>query len=262
MPSFNLGARPGEPQQHEEDARVVVVGRGLTNHYLDLVIGVLPYDAGTTKGTGSSARADFPGRGSLEHAGGLGPGFTTTLMAASQGGTSRFYGHSSSRRGADTVGRLVGNELKTVFADTDRLVAIFPLVDDHVEAANRVSVSNQFPSDEHGPVPKVEVLYQRRARRTLENREFLVRQAVRIARAAGATSVHRIDLPELVVHSALANSVGGPNPTLTTQALATRTAERVFRNFFDGDPWVGVEAPLSSVDDAVTNAVLALDGVR
>src|SRR5437667_292317 len=33
-------------------------------------------------------------------------------------------------------------------------------------------------------------------------------------------------------NSSLANSCGGMNPTLTTQALATRTAERVFQSHF------------------------------
>jgi len=56
-------------------------------------------------------------------------------------------------------------------------------------------------------------------------------------------------------NSALANALGGPNPTLTTQALATRVAERVFRRYFDGTPWVGREAPISSIDDRVTDAV-------
>ncbi|HMF99577.1 MAG TPA: hypothetical protein VKE96_35000 [Vicinamibacterales bacterium] len=31
-------------------------------------------------------------------------------------------------------------------------------------------------------------------------------------------------------NSALASSLGGPNPTLTTQALATRTGERISFN--------------------------------
>jgi choline dehydrogenase-like flavoprotein len=57
-------------------------------------------------------------------------------------------------------------------------------------------------------------------------------------------------------NSALANGAGGPNPTLTTQALATRTAERIFVRYFGGDPWVGQESPVSSVDDTVTRAVL------
>jgi choline dehydrogenase-like flavoprotein len=56
---------------------------------------------------------------------------------------------------------------------------------------------------------------------------------------------------------ALPNALGGPNPTLTTQALATRTAEKIFVRYFGGPPWVGRESPVSSVDDTVTAAVLA-----
>ena len=58
-------------------------------------------------------------------------------------------------------------------------------------------------------------------------------------------------------NSALANAVGGCNPTLTTQALATRTAERIFAREFGGEPWVGRESPLSSIDARVTAAVQA-----
>ena len=58
-------------------------------------------------------------------------------------------------------------------------------------------------------------------------------------------------------NSVLANALGGPNPTLTTQAVATRTAEKIFRLEFGGDPWVGRESPVSSIDPAVTKAVLA-----
>ena len=57
-------------------------------------------------------------------------------------------------------------------------------------------------------------------------------------------------------NSALANALGGPNPTLTTQALATRTAEKIFQLYFGGTPWVQSEAPVSSIDPAVTHAVL------
>ncbi len=52
--------------------------------------------------------------------------------------------------------------------------------------------------------------------------------------------------------SALANSLGGPNPALTIQALATRTAEKIFQLYFNGEPWVGKETPVSSVDITVT----------
>jgi len=57
-------------------------------------------------------------------------------------------------------------------------------------------------------------------------------------------------------NSALANGLGGPNPTLTSQALATRTAEKIVEKYFDGEPWVGAETPVSSIDDKVTQAVL------
>jgi choline dehydrogenase-like flavoprotein len=59
-------------------------------------------------------------------------------------------------------------------------------------------------------------------------------------------------------NSALANALGGPNPTLTSQALATRTAEKIFAAYFAGAPWVGVETPVVSTDDRVTAAVLSL----
>jgi hypothetical protein len=37
---------------------------------------------------------------------------------------------------------------------------------------------------------------------------------------------------------------------------ATRTAERIFRRYFRGDAWVTREAPVSSIDPAVTAAVI------
>lgn len=49
---------------------------------------------------------------------------------------------------------------------------------------------------------------------------------------------NRVALGEAPVagNSALANALGAPNPTLTTQALATRTAEKIFTLYFGGDP--------------------------
>jgi hypothetical protein len=179
--------------------------------------------------------------------------------------------------------------LREVVENLDHLVNILVLTDDDVEAQNRVTLSSLIPADEHGPVPRVILNHRNRSARTVANREFLVRRSVEILRAAGATKVLRIGWPPFVLHShstmrmgtrpensvvdgngesravrrlfiadnsALANSLGGPNPTLTMQALATRTAEKIFGMYFDGDPWVGREAPVSSVDDAVTDAVL------
>jgi choline dehydrogenase-like flavoprotein len=138
-------------------------------------------------------------------------------------------------------------------------------------------------------VPRIEIHQHNRSTRTITNREFLVGEAVRLLRALGAKKVYRINKPPFVIHShstmrmglsaddsildesaesrwvkrlfiadnsALANGIGGPNPTLTTQALATRTAEKIFTRYFGGNPWVRRESPVSSVDPIVTHAVI------
>jgi hypothetical protein len=38
------------------------------------------------------------------------------------------------------------------------------------------------------------------------------------------------------------------------QAIATRTAEKIFALYFGGHPWVDREAPVPSIDPAVTRA--------
>ncbi len=58
-------------------------------------------------------------------------------------------------------------------------------------------------------------------------------------------------------NSAFANCLGGPNPTLTNQALATRTAEQIFSQYFGGDPWVDSESPVVSTDERISQALLA-----
>jgi choline dehydrogenase-like flavoprotein len=174
-------------------------------------------------------------------------------------------------------------------SNVDRLLNIDVFTDDDVEAQNRVTLSTNLPPDEHGPVPRIEIHQRNRSARTVRNREFLVQQAVQLLRALGATKVHRINKPPFVIHShstmrmglsvndsvldengearwvrhlfiadnsALANGLGSVNPTLTTQALATRTAEKIFQRYFRGDPWVNREAPVSSIDPAVTRAVI------
>jgi choline dehydrogenase-like flavoprotein len=306
--------RVGESgEQVTEDARVVVmaggctenprlwfnsglpnpndwVGRGYTDHFFDWVIGVMPFDTGSSKGPGSSARCDFPGRGGLENVG-LPPALQTFSATFSDAGMAGFYDNGlPAAGGADTSGRIVGGALKRMVSDVNRILNVLVITDDDVEAQNRVTLSQAFPSDEHGPVARVEFHPRERTARTLRNREFLVGKAVELLRAAGATDVHRLNWPPLILHvqstmrmgigeddsvldenaearwvkrlfvadnSALANSLGGPNPTLTTQALATRTAERIFGLYFDGDPWVGRESSLPSIADRVTRAVIA-----
>ncbi|HEX2232806.1 MAG TPA: GMC oxidoreductase [Thermoleophilaceae bacterium] len=302
-------------EMHTEEARVVVmaggcvenprlwfnsnlpnpndwVGRGITDHYLDWVIGVLPRYTGSSRGPNSAARCDFPGRGAMENVG-LPPGFQAFSGTFSDSGIAGFYDNGAPAagvglRGADTWGRQVGGDLLRMMDDVDRVLNVLVLTDDDVEAQNRVTLSPNAPPDEHGPVSRVEMKHRARSARTRRNREYVSRQAVRLLRAAGAERIYRMNFPPLILHiqssmrmganpadsvldrnaesrfvrrlfiadnSALPNALGGPNPTLTTQALATRTAEKIFTRYFGGEPWVRRESPLSSIDDRVTAAV-------
>ena len=266
------------------------VGRGYTDHFFDAVIGEFDRDTGSSRGAVMTARADFPGRGCVVNVS-YPPGFQAFGNGFSDAGLFGFYdnGHPDAA-GADTTGRLIGNRVADLMRRIDRLAALVVFTDDDVEANNRVTLSRAYPPDEHGPIPKVFFDHRHRSARTVANREFLTRKAVDLLRAAGARSVHRVNFPPAIVHphstmrmgldaadsicddngaaravrhlyiadnSVLANSLGGPNPTLTTQAVATRTAEKIFILEFGGDPWVGREAPVPSIDPGVTRAVLA-----
>lgn len=261
------------------------VGRGYTDHFFDWVIGVFPHETGTWKGVGSSARVDYPGRGGLENVG-LPPALQAFSNGFSDMGMAGAYTNGwEDRSGADTTGRLVGRAFADYMADFRRVLNVLVITDDDVEPDNRVTLSDTSPSDEHGPVPRVSFPFRQRSERTMRNREFLTRKAVELLRAAGATSVHHIGWPPLILHvqstmrmglseedsvadaggearfvkrlfigdnSVLANALGGPNPTLTSQAVATRTAEHVFQRYFGGDPWVGSASPVVSTDPRVT----------
>jgi choline dehydrogenase-like flavoprotein len=267
------------------------VGRGLTDHYPDFVIGRFTKYTGSTRGPGSNARADFPGVGSLEVTT-LPPALQAYSLAFSDSGMAGLYdnGTGVGAQGADVTGRLVGKRLKNFIRDVDKLINVLVLTDDDVEAQNRVTLSQSSPADENGLIPRVEVQYRKRSTRTQRNREFLAGKAVELLRAAGAKEIARMNLAPVLFHlhstmrmgadqadsvvdpngeswfvkrlfvadnSALSNGVGGVNPTLTTQALATQTAEKIVTTYFDGDPWVAKESPLSSIDAAVTRAVRA-----
>jgi hypothetical protein len=221
---------------------------------------------------------------------GFPPALISLVTNLSDGGMAGFYDNGRpDASGADTSGRLIGNRSADFMARYRHLCGVLILTDDDVEANNRVTLSRSVAADEHGPVPKVYLDHRHRSARTLANREFLARKTVDLLRAAGARTVHRLNSPPFVFHphstmrmgldaddsvcdpngaaravrhlyvadnSVLANSLGGPNPTLTTQALATRTAEKIFVLEFGGPPWVGREAPVSSIDSSVTQAVL------
>jgi choline dehydrogenase-like flavoprotein len=264
------------------------VGRGLTDHYLDYIVGRLATYTGSSKGPASAVRADFPGYGSIEQTG-VAPALQAQSMGASDAGIAGFYDNGKGERaGADAAGRLVGERLKRFLTNVDKLLGVAVLTDDDVTAENRVTLSASMTPDAHGPIARVSL--PRRTARTIANREYLAARAVELLRAAGAREVVRLNWAPVLLHihssmrmgleardsvldtyaesravkrlfvadcSALPNSLGGPNPTLTMQALATRTAERIFVHSFGGEPWTGRESPVSSVDDTVTQAVLA-----
>jgi choline dehydrogenase-like flavoprotein len=261
----------------------------LTDHAFDWVIGEMPFDTGNSRGPASAARADFPGHGSIQTAG-LQPGLQAFVAGYSDEGISRHYDFGRvDKAGADTLGRLVGPQLRSLMAHgLDQLLNVFVLTGDDVQPTNRVTRSMSLPPDDHGPIARVDLDGRARTARTRRNREYLVRRSVQLLRAAGATRVHRIGFPPMILHihssmrmgahpsnsvldhtaesrwvarlfiadnSALSNSLGGPNPTITTQALATRTAEHIFVKYFGGDRWVHHEAPVVSTDSRISAAL-------
>jgi choline dehydrogenase-like flavoprotein len=264
------------------------VGRGLTDHAFDWLVGLFPFDTDSSRGAQSQARADFPARGGMENVG-LPPASEGVSLAISDSGIRGAYDNGAGPTGAwdGKAGRPLGAELKEVQDDIDRQLNVLILTDDDVEPNNRVDLS-VFPPDEHGRIARVRMAKRNRSARTRRNREFLATRAAESLRAAGATKVIRIDMAPLMLHlqssmrmgasatdsvldadaqarwvkalyvadnSALANACGGANPTLTTQALATRTAEKIFATHFGGDPWVGSESPVVSTDPRITAAL-------
>jgi choline dehydrogenase-like flavoprotein len=268
------------------------VGRGYTDHYLDWVVGLFGEDTGTSKGPNSAARCDFPGYGAVQNVG-WGPALQAVVMNASDSGVRNYYTNGRGLTGAwdGPTGRVSAVELKEVMLNgIDRLLNVLVLTDDDVQPDNRVTLS-ALPPDANGALPKVRMQQRQRSARSVRNREYLADRATALLRGAGAARVLRIDLPPILLHvhstmrmglsetdsvldanaesravarlfvadnSALANSLGGPNPTLTTQALATRTAEKIFQQCFDGDPWVGSETPVPSTDARVTRRLAEL----
>ena len=260
------------------------VGKGLTNHATEVVVGVMPFETKSSYGPASAARVDFPGRGCLESFGATPGGEAALSFLGSYAGFAHMNGDDPTYR----EGRLVGAELKDVMSDMDRLLNVLVITDDDVDPSNAVMLSDTHAPDEHGAVPRVTGPgIANLTARTHANREFLTEKAIELVKAAGATKVIRAKTPPSMIHlqssmrmgldesnsvldencesravtglyvadnSALANAIGGPNPTLTTQALATRTAEKIFKKHFGGHGWVRSQAPVSSVDFKVTMA--------
>ena len=98
---------------------------------------------------------------------GVTPGLDAFLHAFSDAGIAGSYNNGlPESQGADTVGRLIGRNLKEAMANIDRLLYIDVFTDDDVESQNRVTLSSTLPPDEHGAVPRIEIQQRSRSART------------------------------------------------------------------------------------------------
>lgn len=154
-------------------------------------------------------------------------------------------------------GRVVGNDLREWMQQYPNTLSIMILTDDQPHKRNGVSIDPVL-KDEHGPIPVVRYIPSNEDKK---KRDQLAKISAEILRKAGAKKILRTDWPaHLFVHmestmrmgyvvndiceayqvkrlfiadnSVHYNGIGGPNPTLTTQALATRTAEKLVMKYF------------------------------
>jgi choline dehydrogenase-like flavoprotein len=206
------------------------------------------------QGQDIAARFDYPGVGMLQTVG-TAPGIGAILgFGASASGFA--FRNDPADAPWDTVGRLAGTELKRLLADYRQMLQILVVTDDRPHRRNGVTVTPGV-ADEHGPIPQVNFEPSEGDRR---RRDELAEIAAEILREAGASHVHRSDSPPTALHvhstmrmgevldesceahdvdrlfvadhSALANGVGGANPTNTGQALAARTGDRIVERYF------------------------------
>jgi len=242
------------------------VGRGLSNHYFDWVTGMFderdllallglpstePY-AGHTSG----ARLDYPGLGSIMVTG-LSAGLTSSMTyGLSQSGYAALHPYAPGIP-PYAEGWTVGPQLQEWMENYRRTLSLVIFTEEEVDRRNGVTVDPAM-QDEHGPIPIVRYVPGPRAAR---NREALAGIAAELLRKAGARKVLRSNWPaSLMIHiestmrmgfvvdtdcealqvkrlyiadnSVHRNGLGGANPTLTTQALAVRTAERLIAKYY------------------------------
>jgi len=242
------------------------VGKGLTNHWFDCVAGIFEEkdlmnilgvaDVKPYVGQNAAARFDYPGLGSMEIYG-CTPGLYSSILYGSSSKGYSFLNPTSPQAPWDFEGMVVGEQLKEVMRDYPRTLNILILTEDKVNQNNGVTL-DPLLEDENGLIPVIQ--YQPSEEDGVK-RDQLAVIAADILRKAGAKTIIRANFPPgIFIHimctmrmgyvtdtnceanqvkrlfiadnSVLYNSLGGPNPTLTTQALATRTAEKIINLYF------------------------------
>lgn len=242
------------------------VGKGLINHWFDCVSGIYEEEVlmdvierpniNPFVGQNAAARFDYPGLGVVETFG-MSPGlFSSLLYATSDKGTYERI-NTDPNIPWDYEGAITGEKLKEFMLNYPRTLAVLIFTDDEVNQSNGVTLDYE-EEDENGFIPKIRYIPSENDR---IKRDKLAVIAADILRKAGAKTIIRSNWsPDLYIHiqstmrlglvtdndceakqvkrlfiadnSVLYNGIGGPNPTLTTQALATRTAEKIKNKYF------------------------------
>jgi choline dehydrogenase-like flavoprotein len=242
------------------------VGRGLINHWFDCVAGIFDErelmsvlgvsDIKPYAGQNAAARFDYPGLGVIETFG-MSPGLYASLLYATSYKGYHFFNKSDLQAPWDKEGLVVGDQLKEFMRDYPKTLSVLIFTDDEVNQRNGIALDPVF-KDENGFIP---VIHYQPSIKDNEKRNQLAVIASEILRKAGAKTIIRSNWPpDVFIHiqstmrmgyvtdinceanqvkrlyiadnSVLYNGLGGPNPTLTTQALATRTSEKIKNKYF------------------------------
>lgn len=242
------------------------VGKGLVNHWFDCVAGIYEEEKlfevlGTSEirpyvGQNAASRFDYPGLGVIEVFG-LSPGLYSSMLYGTSSKEYPILNKADSGAPWDMEGLVVGEKLKELMRDYSRTLSVLIFTDDEVNQNNGVSL-DPVAKDENGFIP---VIKYQPSKKDEDKRNQLAIIAADILRKAGAKTVIRSNWPpSIFIHiqstmrmgyvtdtncealqvqklfiadnSVLYNGLGGPNPTLTTQALATRTAEKIAHKYF------------------------------
>jgi len=242
------------------------VGKGLINHWFDCVAGIFDEkvlidvlgvsDVKPFVGQNAAARFDYPGLGVIQIFG-VSPGLYASMLYATSHKGYSFLNKSDSKVPWDIEGLVVGEQLKEFMRDYPRTLSVLIFTDDEVDQRNSITLDPKR-KDENGFIP---VINYQPTKEDEEKRNKLAIIAADILRKAGAKTIIRSNWPpDVFIHiqstmrigyvtdinceanqvkrlyiadnSVLYNGLGGPNPTLTTQALATRTAEKIINKYF------------------------------
>lgn len=242
------------------------IGKGLINHWFDCVAGIFDEedlmnvlgvsDIKPYVGQNAAARFDYPGLGVIETFG-MSPGIYASMIYATSNKGYDFLNKPNARTPWDVEGLVVGDQLKEFMRNYPKTLSVLIFTDDEVDQRNQVTLDEKR-QDENGYIPVINYTPSETDR---QKRDKLAEIASGILRAAGAKTIIRSNWPpDVLIHiqctmrmgyvtdtncetndvkrlfiadnSVLFNGLGGPNPTLTTQALATRTAEKIFERYF------------------------------